>query len=63
MGLGYAGIFAYEVNAKIVTARRDGFQAKIGGYDDPERRFIQTRSPNRPHMSALPTADAGDGKG
>jgi hypothetical protein len=37
------------------SAEGEGFQAKIAGYDDPERRFIQARSPDRPRMSPLAT--------
>jgi len=38
-----------------LTREGTGVQAKIAGYDRPERRFIQSRSPGRPYLSALPT--------
>jgi hypothetical protein len=52
---GVDGIFACEATAKIVTARREGFQTKVAAYDKPERRFIQARSSGRPRLSPLTT--------
>jgi len=65
MGLGWVGIFAYEVTAKIVTARMGWDSSESRRLrpkearlcDDPEGRYIQVWSPGRARNDkmALPT--------
>jgi len=47
--------FCVRSNRKNRDSAEEGFQTKIAAYDHPERRLIQTRSPNRPRLSPLAT--------